>query len=126
MKVLIESGKQLHRMWKASIAAASRSGKITAVQAKGLDDKFRSIGGLRTNPRPQEAYRAIVESHNAVGVSRLLPTNIKIQEAGMGAIQASKHNRKPMQRLANKAESQNQKMRRLGFKIKKDPKVREY
>jgi hypothetical protein len=128
MKILVQSGKQLLKMWRASMSAAQRAGKISPKQVSGLEGKFNDLGGLQVNSRPQDAYRAIIESHNFNGVQRLLPKDIKIQEVGMGALQASKVRKgaEGMTRLANKAESTNQRMRRLGFKIKKDPKVREY
>tara|TARA_R110002110_G_scaffold93089_3_gene242613 strand:+ start:251 stop:637 length:387 start_codon:yes stop_codon:yes gene_type:complete len=128
MNVIIKTGKQLLTMWRASMQNAQRVGKITAKQIEGLEGSLKKAGGLEVNARPQEMYQTIINSHNANGVKRLLPKDLNIQEVGMEALQASKINpgRKGAVRLANKAESQTQKMRRLGFKIKKDPKVREY
>ena len=128
MSVIVKTGRQLLTMWRASMQNAQRIGKISARQVAGLEKSLSKAGGLEVNSRPQEMYQVIVESHNANGVKRLLPQNLNIQEVGMEAYQASKINpgRKGLVRIANKAESANQKKRRLGYKVKKDPKVRDY
>jgi|TARA_R100001530_G_scaffold20811_3_gene17316 hypothetical protein len=118
-KVLVSTSKQIMDLWKAGLL---RKGIAPAVQ-DALEASVRAKGWIQLAPK--EFLQEVNRSHSLNLVPSVLP-KIKIQEAGMAVKQAARNNPKPKIRLANKAESKRQKMKRLGFKVKKDPKVREY
>jgi hypothetical protein len=118
-KILVSTSKQIMDLWKAGLL---RKGIAPAVQ-DALETSVRARGWTRLAPK--EFLQEVNKSHSLNLVPGVLP-KIKIQEAGMAVKQAARNNPKPQIRLANRAESKRQKMKRLGFKVKRDPKVREY
>ena len=116
---IISTSKALAALWKTHLGKRG----ISSV-AQGLLEKSVGKKGW-TQLAPKAFLQEINKSHALNRVKNVMP-KVKIQEAGMAVKQAAKNNPKPQVRLANKAESKRQKMKRLGFKVKKDPKVREY